>query len=56
MTRGGTPGAAVAGSVATLLAANAQAKVKNPLPAAKVSAKRCVLVRSSSRYHNVGLP
>ena len=47
-------GSAVAGSVATLLAAQAQAKVKNPLPASKVSAKRRVLVQSSSRYHTSG--
>ena len=38
----------------TSLAGVAEAKVKNPLPAAKVSEKRRVLMQSSSRYHNSG--
>ena len=47
---------AVLGSVAALAGAagSAQAKIKKPLPAQKVSEKRRVLIQSSSRYHTSG--
>ena len=47
---------AVLGSVAALagVAGSAQAKIKKPLPAQKVSEKRRVLIQSSSRYHTSG--
>lgn len=46
-------GTAIAGSLTSFIAA-AQAKVKTPLPAMKVSSKRRVLIQSSSRYHHSG--
>ena len=47
---------AVLGSVAALAGAagSAQAKIKKPLPAQKVSEKRRVLIQSSSHYHTSG--
>lgn len=47
---------AVLGSVAALagVAGSAQAKIKKPLPAQKVSEKRRVLIQPSSRYHTSG--
>ena len=47
---------AVLGSVAALVgvAGSAQAKIKKPLPAQKVSEKRRVLIQLSSRYHTSG--
>lgn len=47
---------AVLGSVAALagVAGSAQAKIKKPLPAQKVSEKRRVLIQSSSHYHTSG--
>ena len=47
---------AVLGSVAALAGAagSAQAKIKKPFPAQKVSEKRRVLIQSSSHYHTSG--
>ena len=50
LLRTATVGALSLSSLATV----AEAKVKNPLPAAKVSEKRRVLMQSSSRYQNSG--
>lgn len=47
-------GSVAAAALMGAVSLEAQAKVKNPLPKAKVSPKRRVLVQSSSKYHNSG--
>ena len=47
-------GSVAAAALMGAVSLEAQAKVKNPLPKAKESPKRRVLVQSSSKYHNSG--